>query len=73
MFVHSENCQLETGGNNGNCCTFSKASSVFSGLAFRAWEASMMGMGIKRMVKFLMDTHPEGIILQVVTRLDRVR
>lgn len=35
--------------------TFSSASSVFSGLAFRAWEASMMGMGMKRMVKFLKD------------------
>lgn len=42
--------------------TFSKASSVFSGLAFRAWEASMMGMGMKRMVKFLMDTQPEDIV-----------
>lgn len=46
--------------------TFSKASSVFSGLAFRAWEASMMGMGMKRMVKFLMDTQPEDIIPQLV-------
>lgn len=35
--------------------TFNKASSVFSGLAFRAWEASMMGIGIKRIVKFLTD------------------
>lgn len=33
--------------------TFSKASSVFSGLALSAWDASMMGRGMKRIVKFL--------------------
>ena len=35
--------------------TFSKASSVFSGLAFRAWDASIMGIGMKRIVKFLLE------------------
>lgn len=35
--------------------TLISASSVFSGLAFSAWDASMIGMGMKRMVKFLQE------------------
>lgn len=37
----------------GIVLTLISASSVFSGLVFSAWDASMMGMGMKRMVKFL--------------------
>lgn len=52
MFKNTHNSQAQH--------TFSSASSVFSGLAFRAWEASMMGMGMKRMVKFLKDKEARG-------------
>ncbi len=50
-----------TATNENSLFTFSKASSVFSGLAFRAWDASMMGIGMKRMVKFLKDTKPQDV------------
>ena len=43
----------ESSGGEVEGHTLSRASSVFSGLALSAWDASMMGMGINLMVKFL--------------------
>lgn len=61
--------QILADGSHGACYnTLSKASSVFSGLALSAWEASMMGMGMKRIVKFLLVTQPEDKIEMTRTK-----